>query len=312
MRFTSVFAALAIFSGAASALTIPLESRNLDESLSLASRDVPDLELVERALFDEAVEVLERSFYDDDSLVERSWLDEDELIARLEYDDMLEVRKSKQRKARAATAKAAGKPAKAARTANWNAANKGTNKAKTTARNDRFKNNWTAKKTTEAKAAARAAGKPEDKARAPKWKKNKNGKAVKPAFSRKGAQKGQKVFWDANAVDGLNKLGLKGKERKSVKKFHVGTAKRAMKKNGADSAHIYQLAHKNSSPHDKNMHITGKLFKGNNVAIPPTYKPPGGGAAQYHHMYTSSNDPHKLPSALKKAVIKNGKTLDQI
>ncbi|KAG6824763.1 hypothetical protein H0H92_005887, partial [Tricholoma furcatifolium] len=147
-------------------------------------------------------------------------------------------------------------------------------------------------------------------------KNGKNGKAPsKHDWSRKG-QPGQKVFWTPSATRQLDILGLHGKDRKAVKKFHVNAVKKAMAQiPGATSAKIFRLAHKNTSPDDKKMHITGKFYADGNVLIPSTYKPTNSDKqleAQYHHIYTPSNDPEKLPTAFKNAVINQGKTLDQL
>lgn len=315
MRLTSVFTCLSVLVAAASALTIPLDVRGYgdDSDLSvIAARDAADVvaPIYERDL-DFEDDLLERSFFDNiDDLLERDSI----------YDDLLEVRKGPKprpppltpaekaakkaarpppkRPARVAASKARATPQnKKDRKAVWDSKNKGSSAAKRQVRNDAFKARWAAK--------------PENAKR--KWKKNLNGKGPVRDFSKKG-QPGQKVFWSQNARNDLNKLGLTGKDRRKVKNFHKNLAKASMKANpGANTAEIYQLAHKNTSPHDKRLHATGKLFNAKGNLMPPAgyTPPPGSPAPRYTHMYAHTDNVNTLPAAMKNAYLaKNpGKTL---
>ncbi|TFK23342.1 hypothetical protein FA15DRAFT_670538 [Coprinopsis marcescibilis] len=308
-----------------------LSERALFDDDELYERTFDD-ELPARNLFYED-DISKRDFLEDSyDLAERDYFDEEDLSSRLiNYDD-LEVRvknprANKKRTKRAAKAKA--KPGyqrqnKAERSRKYAAKDQQKTKTKATNRLVTFRN----------RAAARS-GRP--------WQANKNGKRadINKAKKAAGAQREeaarnkppgkrarriqrridrnpraqkshnpQKVHWDGTAVQQLNRLGLKGKDRRSVKKFHRNTVKNYMTSinkgrepaDQAVSGRIFNLVHKQTSPHDKKMHITGKVMKAGGAPIAPPYQPEDGQEAQYHHMYTQHNSAKRLPEALKKAV----------
>ncbi|TFK23341.1 hypothetical protein FA15DRAFT_757282 [Coprinopsis marcescibilis] len=319
-----------------------LSSRDILYNDELSERALfDDDELYERTFDDELParnllyedDISERDFLEDSyDLAERDYFDEEELSSRfIDYDD-LEVRvknpkPNKKHTIRANQAKA--KPGyqrqnKADRSKQWAAKDQQRTKTKATNRLDTFKNG----------AAARS-GRP--------WQANKNGKRadINKAKKAAGAQRAeearnktpgkrarqiqgrinrnpraqrthnpQKVHWDGTAVQQLDRLGLKGKDRKRVKKFHTNTVKNYMTginkgRKPADQAvsgRIFNLVHKQTSPHDKKMHVTGKVMKAGGAPIAPPYKPKNGQDPQYHHMYTKHDSAKRLPTALKKAV----------
>jgi len=110
-----------------------------------------------------------------------------------------------------------------------------------------------------------------------------------------------KVSFSGGAKKHLDNLGLHGKDRKNVKKFHSKIAKNEMGKKGADSAQIKHLAHTEGSK-DPKMHMTANLWDKNNKRIKSTYgTPPKKG--DLHHLYTGSKP---LPKAYTNAVAKKG------
>ncbi|KAF8988140.1 hypothetical protein BDQ17DRAFT_1374327 [Cyathus striatus] len=110
-----------------------------------------------------------------------------------------------------------------------------------------------------------------------------------------------KVPFSRGAKKHPDNLGLHGKDRKNVKKFHSKVAKKEMGKKSADLAQIKHLAHTEGSK-DPKMHMTANLWNKNNKRIKSTYgTPPKKG--DLHHLYTGSKP---LPKAYTNTVAKKG------
>ncbi|KAF8990063.1 hypothetical protein BDQ17DRAFT_1372381, partial [Cyathus striatus] len=110
-----------------------------------------------------------------------------------------------------------------------------------------------------------------------------------------------KVPFSRGAKKHPDNLGLHGKDRKNVKKFHSKVAKKEMGKKSADLAQIKHLAHTEGSK-DPKMHMTSNLWNKNNKRIKSTYgTPPKKG--DLHHLYTGSKP---LPKLIPTPSLKRG------
>ncbi|TFK23340.1 hypothetical protein FA15DRAFT_656766 [Coprinopsis marcescibilis] len=242
-----------------------------EEDFDLSSRDILyDDELYERTSGDDLSarnflhedNISERDFLEDSyDLAERNNLDEGDLSSRsIAYDD-LEARvktpkPNKKHTIRAAQAKA--RPGyqrhnKAARSKRWAAKDQQRTKAKATNRVDTFKNGAATRRRMQRTPRRYRAGRGYGRSRGG-W----TGALVHRSHQP------QKILWDPTALKDLDKLGLKGKGRRRVKKFHTNTVKNYITGFNKDrkpaeqavSGRIYNLFHKQTSPLDKKMHVT--------------------------------------------------------
>ncbi|KAH9474488.1 hypothetical protein JR316_0012947 [Psilocybe cubensis] len=120
-----------------------------------------------------------------------------------------------------------------------------------------------------------------------------------------------KVTFGNAAKAHLDELGLHGKDRKKVKKYHKQVVKQDMKNHGAHSARVFHLAHTGGSdPNEKN-HITAGYYKaptkqghpGEQIKSPWAIKHekenPGKVTKGLFHVYPSEKK--KVPSSWTKA-----------
>ncbi|KAF8968459.1 hypothetical protein BDZ97DRAFT_350558 [Flammula alnicola] len=114
------------------------------------------------------------------------------------------------------------------------------------------------------------------------------------------------IKFSKGAKEHLTNLGLaKGSaERKEVKEYHRKIVAEEMAKNGAHSAQIVHLAHKQGSV-DPKLHITAGFWDKDDKRIKSTYgTPPKTG--QLHHVYAEH---HPVNPTYLNAVHAAGKTL---
>jgi hypothetical protein len=118
-----------------------------------------------------------------------------------------------------------------------------------------------------------------------------------------------KIAFSQAARDHLNDLGLKGKERKKVKKEHVNRIKQEMKKNGATHATVEHLAHGGGThvaglkpSADKNVHITASFHKMSQGASGNMHRQDilSDHGTPKHHVYSNMEDKTKGKEAVVK------------
>jgi len=114
-----------------------------------------------------------------------------------------------------------------------------------------------------------------------------------------------KVTFSSGASRRLDGMGLHGKDRKAVKKYHKNMVKNDMKKHGAAKANIVATAHTGGTVKEEKNHITPQFSDPSGKPIPSSWTDSKTGKTKtgekdQHHVYV--NEKAKTPSAWTKAV----------
>jgi len=113
-----------------------------------------------------------------------------------------------------------------------------------------------------------------------------------------------KVTFGKSAKEGLDNLGLHGKDRKDAKNYHKQTVKAEMKTNGATTAKVVHLDHKGGSVAEEKNHITTHFYDKNKATIPSTWTDKKTGQVnngELHHVYPDQHGV-KPPTSFTNAV----------